>query len=319
MAQKIIVASGIEIRDFQGSALPTFLNANADAGKGSVWTFPKGAGAKADFEVTVVFTMAEFKSALEADGAWVIYEGHSRYGQGPAFGDPNVGHVPDVKKYPANPWGIHFRMGYDATDTECVGDLLEHSVKPAEYDLPASPPKAFLPNALKSAAKRAQEVEDRRKKKKLTKIEVKAPCSIRGAWRSLDVCDATLADTETSRKERPLKGRHYYAFKPGPPKEYLTAVQVGSADLDKSPLKCAVLFMASCSSQVHFLEPLANRRKAVKSKCKFYMTAQVCSAFHARTFLQQVFKKHDPVSKRGSKVILKALNGERDSGSVGIY
>src|SRR6266699_2733284 len=183
MVQKIIVAAGIEIRDFQGSVLLAFLNANADAGKGSVWTHPKGSGGKAAREVHVVFTTAEFATALDTEDAFVIYEGHSRYGQGPAFGPASTPHVPDKKTFPLNPWGIHFRMGYDATDTECVGDLLEHSVVPTEYDLPGSPSKAFLPLALEKAAADAKEVESKRKAGRLKKSQLKAPCSVRGSWR----------------------------------------------------------------------------------------------------------------------------------------
>src|SRR5207245_5319329 len=112
MVQKIIVAAGIEIRDFQGSTLVAFLNANADPGKASVWTHPKGSGSKATREVRVVFTMAEFAAALDVEDAIVIYEGHSRYGQGPAFGPASTPHVPDKKAFPINPWGVHFRMGY---------------------------------------------------------------------------------------------------------------------------------------------------------------------------------------------------------------
>jgi hypothetical protein len=322
--QTIIVAAGFEIRDFQGSVLTDFLNAQADAGSGSVWTFPKGVGAGAvTHQVQMVFTMAEFAAALEMDDAYVIYEGHSRYGQGPAFGPPrpsgaDMPWVPDTANFPINPWGVHFRMGYDATDTDCMEDLLEHSVTPAEYDVPASAAGAFIPGAVKRAVTNAKKV-------KKAKVAAGRVCSTAGAWRLFNDCDATVAATATSRGDTPLDGRHYYAAFPRkrprkiPPGEYLTAVQVGSADLDKSALKCKVLFMASCSSHVHYFRPLARRRTAVKSKCKFYMTAMICSAFHGRNFMAEVFKGTDPTTKRGSKAMLKALNGVSDSGSVGFY
>lgn len=324
MVQKIIVAAGIEIRDFQGNTLLAYLNANADVSKASVWTYPKGAGAKATHQVEVVYTMAELATALDTQDAYVIYEGHSRYGQGPAFGPANTPHVPDKKTFPTNPWGVHFRMGFDATDTECVGDLLEHSVNPAEYDLTAPPSKAFLPSVLEKAAIPAQTIAASQKAGKLSKTQKANPCSIRGAWRELNVCDAVLAASKTARGDEPLKGRHYYAKKVGvrkkiPKDEYFTAVKVGSIDLDKSALKCTVLFMASCSSHVHFFKPLAKRRTAAKSACKFYMTGEVCSATHGKNFIEQVFKGHDPISKKGSKTILKALNGADDSGNVGFF
>jgi hypothetical protein len=328
--QKIVVAAGLEIRDFQGSKLLEFLNANADAGKGSMWTYPKGAGAKATHEVYVVYTMTEFANALEADNAYVIYEGHSRYGQGPAFGParpsslrPDEHWVPDKAAFPVNPWGVHFRMGYDATDTECIDDLVEHSVTPTEYDLVTASAKAFLPTALETAATRAKAVEKTIKAGKLKRTKL---CPVRGAWRSFDTCDPALAATTTARGDQPLKGRHYYAQKvrkkrkpKKPEDEFLTSVQVGSTDLDKSSLKCKVLFMASCSSHVHFFKPLKKRRKAVKSACKFYMTGMICSAFHGRNFIEQIFKGHDPTTNKGSKAILKALNGVANSGIVGIY
>lgn len=229
-------------------------------------------------------------------------------------------HVPDAKAYPINPWGVHFRMGYDATDTECVGDLLEHSVLPAEYDLTNAPKGAFLPDALDSAAASAKAIETARKKGRLTKAQLKSQCSIAGSWRLLDTCEKALAATKTARGDEPLKGRHYYARIVSKPKdEFMTAVRVGSADLDKSTLACKVLFMASCSSHEHFFEPLDKRRKAVRSACKIYMTAHVCSTFNGRNFLKQVFKGLDPTAKKDIPKILKALNGDSDSGVIGIY
>lgn len=93
--QKIIVAQGIQIRDSgQGADILAFLNANADIANNIVWIFPKGSGAKATVQVTLVFTMAELAMALNTPDTFVIYEGHSRYGQGPAFG-PSFPLAPD--------------------------------------------------------------------------------------------------------------------------------------------------------------------------------------------------------------------------------
>jgi hypothetical protein len=315
VAQKIIVAAGIEIRDFQGATLLSFLNAQATAGKDSTWTFPKGAPAKATHLVQVVYTMSEFAGALDTEDAIVIYEGHSRYGQGPAFGDAGISHVPDKKTHPVNPWGVYYRMGYDATDTECIDDLVAHSVTPGEYDLTTAPKAAFLPKALDSAAANAKAAEAAIKKAK-----GKGRCSTKGAWRTFDACQKKLAATATARGDEPLKGRHFYAhLVKKPVDEFMTAVTVGSADLNKVSLKCKVLFMASCSSHEHYFEPLNKRRSDAKSKCKFYMTALVCSAFHGRNFIREVFNGVDPLSKKGVKAMIKALNGETDSGIVGFY
>jgi hypothetical protein len=314
-AQKIIVAAGVEIRDYQGATLEAYLNKEADAGKGSTWTFPKGAAAgKATHVVEVVYTAAEFAKALDTDDAIVIYEGHSRYGQGPAFGDAGMPHVPDKKTYPTNPWGVHYRMGYDATDTECIGDLVEHSVTPAEYDLTATPKTPFLPNALVKALANVTAAEA-----SLKKAKGKGRCTTKGAWREFDVCQKKLSATKTARGDEPLKGRHFYAHLVKPTNEFTTSVTVGSADLDKVSLKCKVLFMASCSSHEHYFEPLDKRRTATKSKCKFYMTGFVCSAYNGRNFIRELFGGTDPLSKKGSKAMLKALNGEADSGVIGFY
>ncbi|MDH5666819.1 MAG: hypothetical protein OEY86_02260 [Nitrospira sp.] len=319
MTQVIIVAQGIEIRDAgQGFQLQNFLKAQCDPQKGSVWTYPKGAKGKPSHEVRVVYDIAEFTKALDTPDILVVYEGHSRYGQGPAFGPAGMPKVPDKKTFPTNPWGIHFRMGYDATDTECVGDLVHHSVTPVEYDLVTSGAKAFLPDALVAASRNAKA---RQKDIAAKKIKAKAVCGTKGAWRLFDSCAPVLAATTTARGDQPLEGRHYYARLPRKPEdEYLTTVQVGSADLDKSSLRCRLLFMASCSSHVHFYKPLNNRRKAVKSACKFLLTAEVCATAHAKTFLEQVLVKgHDLTTRKGIKKLLKALNGVSRSGSVGIY
>jgi hypothetical protein len=330
MARKVIVASGVELRDTrQGVSLMQFLKDNADFDKkSSAWTHPKGSGAKATFQVTVVFTAKELAAGLDTDDAYVVYSGHSRYGQGPAFGPARTPHVPDKKAFPVNPWGVHFRMGYDATDTEAVGDLVNHSVTPVEYDLTKTPAKAFLPKALVAAAAGVKAVEYKRKKGRLTKAQVKNPCTIAGAWRSFDSCWAKLAKTPTARGDTPLAGRHYYAYKPNyePDKanpkgrdEFFVAVTVGSAHLDAASLKCKLFFMASCSSHEHFYGPLKRRRQAAKSDCKFLLTTYVNTASNARNFLEAIFKGHDPLTRKGSKAVLKLLNGYPDAGVIGMY
>jgi hypothetical protein len=321
MSQKIIIAQGIEIRDVgQGTTLQAFLNNKCDPKKGavSVWTYPKGSIPKATHEIQVVYTLAEFATALETVDAFVVYEGHSRYGQGPAFGPAGTPKIPDVKTFPINPWGVHFRMGYDATDTECVADLVHHSVMPTEYDLITSAPQAFLPTGLVTAVSNAQAQQ---KAINAKKIKANAVCSTNGAWRLFDTCETNLANTTTARGDQPLKGRHFYKRLPRSTQdEFETAVQVGSADLNNSSLSCKLLFMASCSSHVHFFKPLDKRRKAVKSACKFLMTGQVCQTSHATTFLEQVMVRgHDPTTARGIQMILRALNGVSNSGIVGIY
>jgi hypothetical protein len=326
--QIIVIAQGIQIRDVgQGTALQGFLAANCGrkgaapaAGANNTWLFPKGAAAKATHEIRVVYAMADLKAALDLDDAWVVYEGHSRFGQGPAFGPAGVPLVPDKKAFPVNPWGVHFRIGYDATDTECLGDLTEHSVVPGEYDLTtADPKKAFIPAALVTAT---TNVQAQQKAIKAKKVKATAVCGLAGAWRSMDVCQPVRAATKTARGDEPLKGRHFYVHqRPGRPnEEFLTAVPVGSGDLAAVRLACALFFMASCSSKVHFLAALKRRRTAAKAGCKFLLTGEVCATTHATKFLEQVLlKKLNPTVTRDLKKIVKTLNGEAAAGNVGVY
>src|SRR5262249_17222979 len=132
-------------------------------------------------------------------------------------------------------------------------------------------------------------------------------CDVRGAWRLFDICAPSLASIRTTRGDEPLKGRHFFAYLVGkrktatPQNEFRTTVTVGCGDLDPSALKFSLLFMASCSSLHHFFGPLDRRRRLVKSKCRFYLTAKSYSAAHSQIFIQQVFKGHDPTTQRGSK------------------
>lgn len=320
MAQLIIVAFGIQFRDDDWPNSEKLLKANCDVKRGAsnIYTFPKGAGAKATYEIRIVFDLADFAKAIDTPDAVVVYDGHSRYGQGPAFGPAGIDQMPDATTYPTNPWGIHYRMGYDATDTECMDDLMHHSVLPIEYNLTTAPPTAFLAGALSVAATYAQAND---KAIKAKKIKASAVCSTRGAWREFDTCWPKLAGTTTTRGDKPLKGRHFYARIPKPSgDEFMAAVTVGSADLDKSPLPGRLLVMASCSSHVHFFQALDRRRKAVKSKCKFMLTGMVCTADLASVFLDLVLiKKLDPTSSKGMLELAKRLNGVSGSGIVGLY
>jgi hypothetical protein len=317
--QLIIVAFGIQFRDIDWPQTETLLKANCDAKAGATntFTFPKGAGAKATHEIQVVFDMADFVKAVDTPDAVVVYDGHSRYGQGPAFGPAKIDETPDAKAFPTNPWGVHYRMGFDATDTDCLADLVHHSIVPAEFDLPTASSTAFLGKELVTAAAKAQANAKAMKGKKLT---VAAVCSTAGAWREFDSCYKKLAETATSRGDKPLKGRHYYKEVRGKPHEFKAAVTVGSVDLDKSKLPGKLLVMGSCSSHVHFFKALDRRRTAVKSGCKFILTADVCFADLATAFLKLVLvKKIDPTTSKGMATLASKLNGVDGSGGVGLF
>lgn len=320
MPQLIIVAFGIQFRDVDWPRTEKLLKANCDEKKGALntFTFPKGAGSKATYEVQVIFDLADFVAALSTPDAVVVYDGHSRYGQGPAFGPAKIAEMPDAKAFPTNPWGVHYRMGFDATDAECMGDLMHHSIMPTEFDLLGASSTAFLGSVLVAAAANAKASA---KAIQTKKIKQSAICSTAGAWREFDSCWKKLAGTATARGDTPLKGRHYYIRIPGKPTdEFLTAVTVGSEDLDKSNLPGKLLVMGSCSSHVHFFKALDKRRKAAKSSCKFILTGDVCSVDLATVFLELVLiKKIDPTTNRGMGKLAKRLNGVSGSGLVGLY
>ena len=118
-----------------------------------------------------------------------------------------------------------------------------------------------------------------------------------------------------------MKDRHFYAQIPEATQyEFMTAVAVGSADLDKSNLPGKLLVMGSCSSHVHYFGPLDRRRQAVKSTCKFILTSELCYVDLAKDALKQVLVNGiDPTTPDGMKKLAKALNGVKDSGLVGLY
>lgn len=307
MLQTIIVAEGIQFRDIQGKELVDFLNKVADKGKSSlnVWTYPKQmSGRPAAFEVRVVYEKQAFDAALNTSGAYVVYEGHSAYGQGPTFGPKEAPYIPIER---SNPWADHFCMGYDAVFVPAIAYLLRHSILAKEYDLNTTPPWAFLPEALK-------EVADSLKKRTATTREELY------VWQPFA---PELDEAQTARNEQPLRGRHYFLFQPGleyeSDDEYLCSVRAGAEDLEKSSLKCALLFMSCCGSKPYFHEVLKRRRAIAKSKCKFYLTLHNTAASNGMNFVKQVFAGYDPLDPRGAYAVLSALNGEDGSGMIAMY
>jgi hypothetical protein len=209
-------------------------------------------------------------------------------------------------------------MGYDATYTEAVGDLLQHSVTPEEYDLTKVSENAFLPDSLRKRIPWIKDVQDRLKRQSgLSKKGLENPCSIGGAWRAFDMCQPELAKRKTDRGDVPLAGRHYYMCIPNYEKteempkgrdEFFVPVKVGSADLDKVSLRCALLVMASCSAVDHYYGPLKRRRQEAKSSCKFMLMVDSSTPSHARNFLDLIFQGLDPLTRKGAVEVLKKLH-----------
>lgn len=310
--RRIVIVFGVEIRNYQ-SAFHALLAEHCEPAGDRLWRYPRGPAERATHEIRVGYDKATLAAGLATPGAFVVYHGHSRYGQGPAFGPADTKRTPDAEQFPINPWGVHYRMGYDATSTACVADLLTHSVTPTEYVLPAAPATAFLPGSLVEAAATArarQRIADRR-----------GSCRVPGAWLAMDTCRPDLAAATTTRGETPLAGRHYYRHSPTPLEDLDTTVRVGSADLDRSPLVCSLFFMASCSSRRHFRRPLQRRRLQARSKCVFLLTSRTNNAPHASHFLKAVLLAgHDPATALGRRRLLGALNPPGlDSGHVGQY
>jgi hypothetical protein len=157
----------------------------------------------------------------------------------------------------------------------------------------------------------------------LSAAERKNSCLIGYSWRPLELCKPDEVEKESARPSKPLKGRHYYdqiVVKDDPPgkphPDYLTSVVAGHADLDQITLRCALLFMASCFSRMHFREALVRHRKKQRSKCWFYLTCKISLASLAAKFVDEVFNGTDPLTVPGSKRMGRALNGKKYHGTV---
>lgn len=163
---------------------------------------------------------------------------------------------------------------------------------PREYNL-AGAPAPFLPLSLSTAGPRARAITARR-------LRGAAVCGLREAWRPLDVCAPTIAARTTARGDTPLRGRHYYRRRG---REFETTVVGGSSNLAASRLRCRLLFMASCSSHVHYVAALDRRRTATGSRCRFLLTALPSWAFSAAQFLEQVLiRRVDPMTGAGCEL-----------------
>jgi hypothetical protein len=301
MSQVVIVAFGCEIRDFHyNTKAVKLLNDRAKVKKPDVWLFQDKAKGL-DFEIRVVYTKAEFAAALDLDEAIVVYNGHSRFGQGPAFGPAHLSHCPDVQAFPVNPWEDHYRMGYDAIEIPCIEDIFEHCTNPTE--IAKGKPKADL-----FVAAHVRRLLDRALRKG-------AGCQTAGARRSLLKCFPKVASQTNGRGVQSLKTRDFW-FTTDKDTEFHTIVNVGSKDLATATLKCKLLFMNSCSSKVHFYRALKRRKREAKSRCAFYMTHEVCPGDTTTIFLRLLMDGHDPLTRKGKRKFVKEMNGDPGAGNV---
>ncbi len=297
----IVIAFGCQIRDgYTHREVLAHLNREATSAGTNAWTYPKKSPA---FKVRLVYTKAEFAAALDIKDAVVVYDGHSRLGQGPAFGPENLPECPEKSKFPVNPWGDSFRMGYDFTDIECIDDILAHGTNPREYALPASTKGVFASRGLLGIVERAIRAGGTK-------------CGVQHAWRRLSICFPKVATKTNCSGDATLSSRHYYRVR-ARQADFDTLVAVGDADLAKTKLACSVLFVNSCSSKRHFHGALRRHKKNVKSKCMFFLTAEVCSAATTLPFLKAVLAGKDVTARRGAN-ILRRMNGMREAGAISL-
>ncbi len=298
----VIIAIGVDVRDWSyATGLVNYLNKHAvkDTTKTNHWSFVLKSK-KIKYNLRVVYAKSEFKKALDEKGAYVVYDGHSRYGQGPAFGPANLTDCPAATSYPNNPWEDNFRMGWDTIKVPCLEEILHHCTDPKEFPYKKAPKYFFARKSVKTIVSKAAV-------KKSSKCRQSNP-----AKRKLLKCSPANAKKANGRGKKTLLTRHYWMKTPS---DYETLIQVGRKDLNKVHLKCKVLFMNSCSSKWHFYYALKRRKKNKASRCVFYMTRRVCGAATTEIFIKALFAGHNPTSSTGSKKFLKAM-GIPDSGSI---
>ena len=297
----VIIAIGVEVRDWPYTIdLIEYLNNNAtpDSSKANHWSFDL-TKKKIKYNLRIVFTKSDFQKALDEKDAFVVYDGHSRYGQGPAFGPSNLDHCPSKTTYPTNPWEDNYRMGWDTIKVPCEDEILNHCTNPTEFPHKKAPKKLFARRSIKTMLEKSSKRSDKCKQSNPAK-------------RKLLKCYPTIARKRNGRGEQTLLRRHYWEKTSS---DFSTLIQVGNEDLKKVSLRCKVLFMNSCSSKWHFYYALKRQKKTKRSKCAFYMTRRVCSASTTEIFIKSLFAGHNPTSKKGSKKFLKAM-GISDSGLI---
>jgi len=298
----VIVAIGIEIRRWSyTSELIDFLNTNATVIRDKInqWTYsvPRK---NLYYIVSIVYSFDEFRTALDTENAYVIYDGHSRWGQGPAFGDTSL-HCPSPVLYPTNPWQDTFKMGWDTIRVPCIEEIFDHCTDPEEYPHTRIPARLFAKKNVKRMLNKSKGRSQR--------------CNQRGyAKRLLRNCYPQFAQKLNGRGVKPLLNRHYWIKKRNE-EDFYTLIQVGQRDLDSVSLKCRVLFMNSCSSKGHFYYALKRQKRRKKSKCNFYMTRYSCGAATTLIFIKLLFKGYRPTGRNGSRRFLRAM-GVRNSGVV---
>lgn len=294
----IIVAYGVEFRDLSHrTALENELKALTGSPGPDHWVYRRGGK---EYDIRIVFTKAAFAAALDTPGAIVIYDGHARFGQGPAFSDRAAPKCPaDLTAFPDNPWENHFRMGYDIVSVPCVEDILTHGTHPAEHGALKAP--GFISGSVAAIFKKAT---------------AKGTCAAKPFYdrRRLMKCAPAVAGLANCRGVKSLEKRYYWYRTIDPDTDdpdYHTLVKVGAADLAKVRLRCKVLVLNSCSSKPRFYAPLLRHKKKVKSDCVFYLTrrtAYLALTEQTNIFVRMVLAGAEPTQKKDAARLVKAVN-----------
>ncbi|MFX1369645.1 MAG: hypothetical protein ACFFAY_13700, partial [Promethearchaeota archaeon] len=277
---KIRVAYGIQSRDYRYvGLLIEFLRNLKNVKKKGTYQFEYEANGKM-YDIQVLFSKSGFLEALDEPGAIVIYEGHSRYGQGPAFVEKvNVGVCPGADEFPKNPWEDHVRMGWDVVRTASIMDIHRHGTNPREY---SSKKKSDWISA------RTKYMIDKASKNENQRIRCDAERTIKK--RGFNECYPSIEKLSNCRGVKSLVGRSFWELKHRTQldkemfegsqaiqdidREFFTLVKGGRSDLLNSKLECSVLFLKSCKSIEHFYCALRHKRKEVQKSCVFYLTKE---------------------------------------------
>ncbi len=295
----IIIAFGVEFRNLKyRKELQAYLKKLTKSKSDTHFKYKKG---DRDYDIQIVFTRDEFLKALDTPGAIVVYEGHARHGQGPAFDETGgAGDCPSTFFAPKNPWENHVRMGWDAVKLPVKGDILKHCVNPDEY-------------AEKKVSKYSQPSVRYVYRKASTKT---TKCSFKGySKRKLIKCFPSLAKSKNKRGVASLLKRHFWYTKDiekTKKKDPYTFVKVGAKDLKKSKLKCRLFFMDTCKAVPHYYCSLRHRKRETKSKCIFLLTRKLAYMGLSKAinnFIKLVLEEDvDPFKRSGRKRLITELN-----------
>lgn len=294
---------------------------------------------KISYEIKIHLSKQEFLDALTDKNAIVIYEGHSRYGQGPVFiNDESYSKVCGASQTALlNPWEDHVRMGWDVVKTLVIEDMLTHGTNPTEYD------EKIHKSTLKFVRLRKKWLEEKKSKKKskltcgkkCTLVEKKdtnsyefdCTCEVKKEEkkiiqkRKFSTYFPTLADQEIKcTQKQSLRNRHFWKLKVWKKKiyDFLTLIISGRDDLMTLDIKCRVFFMNSCLSAWHFYCALKNRLDELKrSNYVLFLTMDEAMPWLADTtltFIKLLLRGRDPTNQRDAIIMKRRLNSYKIGG-----